>query len=60
MLKVRGVADGLQVNIPVLAYFCLIWGGTAQDSTCEDVKFSFKQQDSLVRQIRSSVYSSCE
>ncbi len=54
-----GVADGLQVNIPVLVAYRLTWGGTVLDNVFVVVKMTSKQQVSLGRQIRPSVYTSC-
>lgn len=54
-----GVADGLQVNIPVLVADRLTWGGTVLDSVFVVVKMTSKQQVSLGRQIRLGVYTSC-
>lgn len=50
-----GVADGLPVNIPVLGDDHLTWGGTMLDKTRSNLNLLSKQQDSLDRQIRSSV-----
>ena len=60
--KVRpiGVADGLQVNIPVLGCMHLTWEGTVMDTVCPEVNSGSKHQDSGDRQIRRRVYSRCD
>ena len=55
-----GVADGLLVDIPVLGSIRSTWGGTMMDTVYAEVNFASNQQDSCYRQIRSSVYSSCD
>ena len=43
-----------------LVQIIFTWGGTMMDSTGAKVNFASNQQDSLARQIRLGVYSSCD
>lgn len=43
-----------------LVQIIITWGGTMMDSAGAKVNFVSNQQDSLVRQIRLGVYSSCD